>query len=122
MNYYDNAEPTCTVDVLGTSYAVYADVMPEDDPLLNTCDGYHDKTRKRIVVVGRTPDATIDDWESYSEFCIRHELVHAFLYESGIDGNMKWDVEGQDHPEHLVSWIAIQFPKMLKAFQDAGVM
>lgn len=122
MSYYDEVAPTCVVDVLGTQYAIYTGVMPEYDPLLNTCDGYHDKTCKRIAVVGRTPDADIQDWDAYSKSCVRHELVHAFLYESGIDANMKWDVAGQDHPEHLVSWIALQFPKMLKAFQDAGVI
>jgi len=41
---------------------------------------------------------------------IRHELIHAFFFESGLDDLAR--------NEQLVDWIAVQFPKMLKAFQE----
>jgi hypothetical protein len=45
---------------------------------------------------------------------MRHELVHAFLFESGLH-NDSWAAN-----EAAVDWIANQFPKILKAFQEAG--
>ena len=48
---------------------------------------------------------------------IRHELIHAFLYESGLDVNSKWGTD-----ETLVDWIALQFPKMEKAFKEADCL
>ena len=122
MNHYEDNKPTCIVNVLGTPYAVYDGVMPENDPYLEKCDGYFDKTVKRIVVIGKIPENELEDWNEYRKVCLRHEIVHAFMHESGIDANCKFDVPGESHPEHMVSWIAIQFPKMLKAFKEVGAM
>ena len=44
---------------------------------------------------------------------LRHELVHAFLYESGLFNNTNSDWAKN---EEVVDWIAIQFEKMLKVF------
>jgi predicted SprT family Zn-dependent metalloprotease len=51
---------------------------------------------------------------------MRHEIVHAFLYESGLGysthiPNCAWAVN-----EEMVDWIAIQTPKMAKVFKQAG--
>ena len=122
MGYYDEHKPTHVINVLGTPYNVYYGVMPSDDHYLDNCDGYFDKTVKRLVVVGKIPENELADWEDYRKQCMRHEIVHAFMHESGIDANCKFDVAGESHPEHLVAWIAIQFPKMYKAFQEADAL
>lgn len=41
---------------------------------------------------------------------------------TGISGDTLWDIDGQEHPEHMVEWIAMQFPKMVKAFQAVGAL
>jgi len=50
---------------------------------------------------------------------LRHEIIHAFLYESGLYGSSlssdRWALN-----EEMVDWLAIQFPKILKAFEDVG--
>lgn len=122
MDYYEKTMPTCYIKVLGTRYAVYVGVSPEQDKFLETCDGYCDKTAKRIVVIDKPENNEFADWDVYSKQCVRHEIIHAFMHESGLDGNCKFDVAGQEHPEHLVSWIAIQFPKILTAFQEASAL
>lgn len=48
---------------------------------------------------------------------IRHELTHAFLFESGIAGNSPWAQN-----EELVDWIAIQGPKLWKAWQEVNAV
>lgn len=121
MGYYDGITPTCKVDVLGTEYSIYLDISESEDAMLEECDGYCDKTSKRIVICD-CAGANLDRIEDYQKYCIRHELIHAFMFESGIGGCATWDVEGQEHPEHMIEWIAMQFPKMIKAFQTVGAL
>lgn len=46
-----------------------------------------------------------------------NEIVHAFLLESGLDENSEWA-----RNEELVDWIAIQGPKIWKAWQEADAV
>jgi len=48
---------------------------------------------------------------------IRHELIHAFLFKSGLDACAEWA-----RNEEMVDWLAIQFPKLMKAFQEADCL
>ena len=122
MSYYDEVQPTCTVSVLGTEYGIWLDVPEDKDEFFKSCSGYCDKSAKRIAIVAETKDSELADWEAYKKCCMRHEIVHAFLHESGMNGNSTWDIPGEEHPEQLVDWIAWQFPKMLKAFQAVGAL
>lgn len=122
MNYYDEAQPDCTISVLGVDYGVYGHVSREDDKFLERCDGYFDKTAKRVVVAGEDGDNELADFEAYRKTNLRHELIHAFLYESGLDGNSRWHNDEDEHPEQTVEWLAIQFPKMIKAFMEADAL
>lgn len=107
------------VDVLGTKYHIIEDV-PEHDAFLDECDGYCDKTTKKIVVKQRTEHkpGDIDDFDVYRRKCLRHEIIHAFLFESGLHEN--WEHKPYGHDETYVDWIATQFPKLRKAFEQAG--
>jgi hypothetical protein len=104
------------VDVLGTTYIVKED-NDVNDPKLKECDGYCDETIKLCVVADLVPDimskANLDE---YKKKVTRHELVHAFLFESGLTEN-SWAEN-----EEIVDWIASQFPKMLKAFKEIGAL
>ena len=120
MNYSET-KPDVIVSVLGTNYGIYLDVSEDDDETLKECAGYCDKTTKRICV-GRQMNSNLGDYSEYRKYIIRHELIHAFLFESGIGADTTWDIEGQEHPEHMVEWVSMQFPKMVKAFQEAGVL
>ena len=122
MGYYDEAEPTCKVSILGTDYNVYIGVSRENDPFLDHCDGYCDKTVKRCVVAGISNDSELGDFSIYEKTNLRHELIHAFLFESGLDGNSFWGNGEDDHPEQIVEWMAIQFPKLLRAFKEAQAL
>lgn len=122
MTYYEGHGATETVNILGTVYSVYLDVPPGADDILETCGGYCDKTVHRIVVGGRDEDTNLGNFAEYAKLALRHEIIHAFLFESGLGANAIWHVEGQEHPEQMVDWIAMQFPKILKAFQDVGAI
>lgn len=122
MSYYNGRMPTCQVSILGTDYSIYLDVPESEDETLKTCDGYCDKTSHKIVVCEKGTDCNLDDYSEYRKRIMRHEIIHAFLFESGLGGDSVWHVEGQEHPEQTVDWIARQFPKMLKAFQTVGAI
>jgi hypothetical protein len=101
-----------TVDVLGTEYSI-TETTATDDTYLNDMDGYCDHTTKSIVIDTFKPlPNSVKNLDEYKKQVIRHELVHAFLFESGLGGN-SWA-----NNEEIVDWIASMFPKMLKAFKE----
>lgn len=105
-----------TINILGTEYTIRISSDCEDTKL-READGYCDKTTKLIVVAQKSYDCEIADFENYQRKCLRHEIIHAFLFESGLHENWQHR-QGQD--ETYVDWIATQFPKLAKAFAEAG--
>lgn len=110
---------TLKIDVLGTEYEILKQSRKENK-MLESCDGYCDKTSKKIVVTIKEEDCELDNFEVYQKKTIRHELIHAFLFESGLHENFKHDIFG--HDETMIDWVAFQFPKLLKAFKDADCL
>lgn len=106
------------VNILGEEYTII-ECTKEEDSFLDKCDGYCDKTTRKIVIVKEKPDSELGDWEVYRKKVLRHEIVHAFLFESGLHENFEHAREW-GHEETMVDWIAAQFPKMLKTFKEAG--
>lgn len=102
------------ISVLGTDYDMQVKKFSEDRKL-SELDGYCNNYSKEIVIRDKTEMVQDDDREESKvirmEHVKRHELVHAFLFESGLD-NYSAD-------EQLVDWIAIQTPKMNEAFTKA---
>ena len=109
------------IDVLGTAYTVEI-LKRNDDSFLreNDIDGYCDKTTKRIVVRAEDETNELGNYDVYQKTCLRHEIVHAFLFESGLQQNFKHDQWG--HDETMVDWVAMQFPKLLWAFKEADAL
>ena len=106
------------IDILGTKYTIQKKSKAEDS-FLNNCDGYCDKTSHLIVVATKEGDCELDNFEAYQKKCLRHEIIHAFLFESGLHEN--W-THNQGHDETYVDWIAAQFPKLLTAFKAADAL
>lgn len=87
------------MDVLGMEYDVR--LIKDKDPYMidEDCDGYCDFKKKEIRVLdGETSDTTL-----------LHEVIHAFLYESGIEHGTLW------HTEECVTWLSLQIPKIVTA-------
>ena len=107
------------VDVLGTLYSIEHS-NKVDDVSLENFDGYCDSSIKKIIIdtfknYEGQPNA-LENLNEYEKQVIRHELVHAFLFESGLSSN-SWAKD-----EEIVDWIALQFPKLLKAFKQCGAI
>ena len=100
-----------TVDVLGVEYTIKESNKVEDMNL-EDCDGYCDHSTKTIVIdTFKDSPHSLKDLEAYKKQVIRHELVHAFLFESGL-GCCSWAKD-----EEIVDWVAAQFPKITKVFE-----
>ena len=105
-----------TVNILGTEYAVKT-VKREDDPKLTDNDGYCDVTTKEIVLCQVEPDKdSVKDLDRYMNDVLRHEIVHAFLFESGLQA------ESFAMDETCVDWIALQAPKMFNLWAELGIL
>lgn len=93
---------------------------PKEDSFLEECAGYTDTSTRVIIIRECNQDdpSTLCDLNKYYREVIRHELIHAFLYECGLraDTNNDWAQN-----EEMVDFFAIQFPKFNKIFTDIGV-
>ena len=108
------------VNILGSEWKIKFRKSGKD-PMLDSRDGYCDRTKKILIIAKDRGDSGFADYAAYQRSVIRHEIIHAFLIESGLDGN--WQHSEQfGHDETMVDWIAIQFPKLYKAFEVAGVL
>mgnify|MGYP000857330482 CR=1 FL=1 len=110
------------VDILGTEYKIYYKT-DEEEPYLETCDGFCDRSRKEIVIAQMqpNPDTYQVNLEWYRKKVLRHEIIHAFLHESGLEENSN-SSDNWSGNEEMVDWIAIQFSKILIAFQKADCL
>lgn len=114
----DKMKEMAKVNVLGTEYTIFINVTERDKPYMKGNDGIADFTTKEIYI------APIDDGDPmnmqnmsvYENRTIRHEIVHAFLFESGLDHNTEWA-----RNEEIVDWIAIQTPKLFNIFEKMKV-
>lgn len=88
----------------------------EEDPILQKADGYTDSSIKTMIVEDMQPEPnSLKDLKNYQRGVIRHEIIHAYLDESGLRH------ESWARNEEMVDFFATQFPKLLKIFKEAGV-
>lgn len=113
------------VTILGTKYKMETHKISEDSILKdNKWAGYCSEESKLIVVADMTEKEYIDldehEQESYRKKTLRHEIIHAFLNESGLTDSTSVPKMGWANHEEMVDWIAIQSPKMYRAFKEVG--
>lgn len=109
-----------TVNILGVEYTIYFDVNPDEMP--EGSDGCMDQSTRSIKIAKMEVSRnTLQNLADYQKKVLRHEIVHAFMYESGCWANSgATDAWGQD--ETVTDWFAIQSPKIFKAFQEADCL
>jgi hypothetical protein len=106
------------VTILGSKWSVIF-ATSKEDPFLETRDGYCDKTSRRIVICDKEPDCELDRFFVHQNKVLRHEIIHAFLFESGLAECFEHQ---PGHDETYLDWFAIQFPKMLDVFRELNCL
>lgn len=113
------------VNILGQTYKIY-ELAPEDESTLEDgVLGTTDWTTHEIMMrgsmrepTGSNPLANLD--VLYRE-TLRHEITHAFLFESGMTGRDVYEGDFASN-ELMVDWFAMQAPKMIRVFEEAGAL
>lgn len=100
-----------TITILGTEYTIERATELED-PAMVGASGYTDRTSKRIVLgdFQRTRALDSDDVAAEESETMRHEIIHAFFFESGL--------EEYGNDETLVQWLAMQLPKISEVLEE----
>ena len=109
------------VYILGTQYNIKL-ISEADDPMLKTLEGYTDPTVHKIVVkLIEKQSGSVQNLADYSKNIMRHELIHAFLFESGLDACAN-GVDCWTQNEEMIDWFAYQSTKIFKLFQQLNCL
>lgn len=113
------------IDVLGTEYnIVFADYANDETAKKRKLSGYTSMLTKKITIINAKsiyPDDSDEECRELEKETIRHEVVHAFLYESGLDSCSQSGTAWAEN-EEMIDWIAIQGAKIYAAWQKLGVV
>lgn len=107
------------VNILGTEWVV-KEQRENENELLKDCDGYCDWTSKEIIVE-REDYGNLKDMQKYINKVLRHEIIHAFLFESGLAECSNY-ADAWSKNEEMVDWIARQGQKIYKAWKEVGCL
>lgn len=108
-----------TVDILGSKWTIkYVD----DDPAFEQAEGFTNDAAREITIenVKISDDPLLYDIQSQyinQKRVLRHELIHAYLYESGL-GDSSNSCDAWAVNEEMVDWFARNIPKMIVTFKE----
>jgi len=104
------------LNILGTEYSLEY-LSSKEDKKLENLDGYTDYYSKKIVIEKDFENKLFDESKikSYQNKILRHEIIHAFLFESGLECNSLKTYNWAEN-EEMVDWFAIQSPKIFALF------
>lgn len=108
------------INILGQDYEVIKQSKSEN-PKLNDAYGYTEPYSKKIILdadmESLKDDGSAENLDIWAKKVFRHEIIHAFFLESGLHTNSDYATN-----EELVDWIAIQFPKIAKVFEELDIL
>lgn len=109
------------VNILGVEYTIIKGVKSDEDEHLKDCDGYTDTTSKEIIINEISKENGYE-WKNakyHEDSIVRHEIVHAFLYECGLshNGHAQWAKD-----EEIVDWISKQHSKLHSIFEELNTL
>lgn len=119
---------TMKIDILGTEYRIETHKVSEDSYMEEKgLAGYCEEENKLIVVADMSEKkyfVGMDEkaQEIYRKKTLRHEIMHAFLNESGLsDSSNRFDGAWAKN-EEMVDWLAIQAPKIFSTFKKMNIL
>lgn len=118
----------CKISILGTEYKIETHKISEDKYMdKRNFAGYCAEESKLIVVADMSEEQYFDEMtekekELYRNKILRHEIIHAFLNESGLSDDANTSPGAWAKNEEMVDWLAIQFPKIAKVYEELGIL
>ena len=111
------------INVLGTKYRIIFK-SEEEEERLKTNWGFCDFHTKDIYIhddIEKETEESCRNLRDFRDKVIRHEILHAFLYESGLRENSKGTTAWAEN-EEMIDWFAIQIPKIVEVYKELGIM
>lgn len=116
------------INILGIEYRIETHKVSEDSYLEdNKLSGYCGEEEKLIVVADMSEEKYFTGMdekaqEAYRKRVLRHEIMHAFLNESGLSDSSNQYGGAWAKNEEMVDWFAIQSPKIFKVYTELGIL
>lgn len=112
-----------SVNIMGVLWKIVLRKKRDDEYLEAVC-GYCDNTIKTIVIrkfhtVSKPHECA--DLQELERSTLRHEIVHAFMFESGL-ANDSFASKCWAKNEEMIDWIAQQHQKIHAAYVEAGAI
>lgn len=104
------------VHILGVGYLI--SVIDNRD---NDNGGEIDLHEKKIRIYSWKNEENIPNKEKIIKHCLRHEVIHGFLFESGLNDNCFNRAESWADNEEMVDWFAIQYSKIRAVFKELNI-
>lgn len=121
-------DDTMKIDILGTEYRIEIHKVSEDSYMEKKgLAGYCEEENKLIVVADMSEEKYFVGMDEkaqkiYRKKTLRHEIMHAFLNESGLsDSSNRFDGAWAKN-EEMVDWLAIQTPKIFSTFKKMNIL
>lgn len=111
------------VNILGTNYEIIFKSIDEE-PRLKENWGFTDFHTKEIYITDDIEKETENSCKNLIDFknkVMRHEILHAFLYESGLRENSNSSIAWAEN-EEMIDWFAIQIPKIVKVYKELNII
>lgn len=110
-----------TIHVLGAEWKIISRTVQEDE-YLASADGYADWTVREIVL--RAYSREKGEWKNFIKYrrkVLRHEIIHAFLYEAGLAQETTCHGAWATN-EEMVDWFAFNGLKIYAAWKEADAL
>ena len=108
-----------TLNIMGHKWTYES---TDKDPAFTNrnADGYADWTARKIVVqYPMTGD--LGDLNAYRKKVVRHEIVHAYLFECGLAESSN-ETDAWAKNEEMIDWFAFMGPRIAKTWEEAGAI
>lgn len=108
------------INILGTGYEIIRQNKEQNAKLDDNC-GLCEPFSKKIIIdtfeAERKDRLSAENFDDFVKKVIRHEIVHAFFIESGLN-----ECSDYANNEELVDWIARQGIKIYNAWNQADAI
>lgn len=111
------------ISILGTKYKIL--YKNENDEIrLKENWGFTDFHTKEIYIrddIDKETEQSCKNLIDFKNKVLRHEIIHAFLYESGLRENTYKSFAWAEN-EEMVDWFAIQSPKLFEIYKKLNIL
>lgn len=118
--FKDFDKKVVVVDILGTEYSIHKQSAKENSKLEDNngiCEQYSKEIILNTLEEEKQDVMCVENVEEFEKKVLRHEIIHAYLGESGLRSSSEWAEN-----EEMVDWFAIQLPKIFETFKELDVI